>query len=93
VYIINQSINQSYPTKPTIAKMVQAAGIDPAPVVIDNGTGFTKMGYAGNMEPSYLIPTIIAKKVQKVSHTTSRPFNRSTNQVVSHMMRIDNSRD
>eukprot|EP00298_Acanthocystis_sp_HF-20_P014734 c20890_g3_i2.p1 GENE.c20890_g3_i2~~c20890_g3_i2.p1 ORF type:complete len:413 (+),score=131.01 c20890_g3_i2:89-1327(+) len=29
-------------------------------VVIDNGTGYTKMGYAGNCEPSYIIPTCIA---------------------------------
>eukprot|EP00301_Raphidiophrys_heterophryoidea_P009909 c14920_g1_i1.p1 GENE.c14920_g1_i1~~c14920_g1_i1.p1 ORF type:complete len:431 (+),score=114.47 c14920_g1_i1:61-1293(+) len=29
-------------------------------VVIDNGTGYTKMGYAGNCEPSYIIPTAIA---------------------------------
>jgi len=34
--------------------------MEPATVVIDNGTGFTKMGYAGNMEPSYIIPTVIA---------------------------------
>ena len=40
--------------------------MEPATVVIDNGTGFTKMGYAGNMEPSYLIPTTIATKVQNV---------------------------
>ncbi len=40
---------------------------DPATVVIDNGTGYTKMGYAGNMEPSYIIPSVIAKAVQKVS--------------------------
>ena len=40
---------------------------DPATVVIDNGTGYTKMGYAGNMEPSYLIPSVIAKSVPKVS--------------------------
>jgi len=40
---------------------------DPATVVIDNGTGYTKMGYAGNMEPSYLIPSCIAKSVPKVS--------------------------
>lgn len=39
---------------------------DPATVVIDNGTGYTKMGYAGNMEPSYLIPSVIAKSVPKV---------------------------
>jgi len=29
-------------------------------VVIDNGTGFTKMGFAGNCEPQYIIPTVIA---------------------------------
>ena len=48
--------------------MVQAnTQTDPATVVIDNGTGYTKMGYAGNMEPSYLIPSVIAKSVPKVS--------------------------
>lgn len=30
------------------------------PIVIDNGTGYTKMGYAGNTEPNYVIPTLIA---------------------------------
>ena len=55
------------------SKMVQAimrdAGstIEPATVVIDNGTGYSKMGYAGNMEPSYLIPSCIASHVSKVS--------------------------
>jgi len=29
-------------------------------VIIDNGTGYTKMGYAGNWEPSYVIPSLIA---------------------------------
>jgi len=29
-------------------------------VVIDNGTGYTKMGYAGNCEPQFIIPTLIA---------------------------------
>eukprot|EP01128_Nolandella_sp_AFSM9_P000354 TRINITY_DN10515_c0_g1_i1.p1 TRINITY_DN10515_c0_g1~~TRINITY_DN10515_c0_g1_i1.p1 ORF type:complete len:415 (-),score=113.97 TRINITY_DN10515_c0_g1_i1:67-1311(-) len=29
-------------------------------LVIDNGTGFTKIGFAGNSEPSYIIPTAIA---------------------------------
>ena len=28
-------------------------------VVIDNGTGYTKMGFAGNREPSHIIPTTI----------------------------------
>ena len=36
-----------------------------ATVVIDNGTGYTKMGYAGNMEPSYLIPSVVATPMQK----------------------------
>jgi len=31
-------------------------------VVIDNGTGYTKMGYAGNCEPNYIIPSMIAVK-------------------------------
>eukprot|EP00753_Platysulcus_tardus_P020592 PLAT8259.1.p1 GENE.PLAT8259.1~~PLAT8259.1.p1 ORF type:complete len:418 (-),score=209.70 PLAT8259.1:139-1392(-) len=34
-------------------------------VVIDNGTGYTKMGYAGNCEPSYITPTLIATKEDK----------------------------
>eukprot|EP00759_Apiculatamorpha_spiralis_P023134 PhF_6_TR27009/c0_g1_i1/m.39440/K18584/ACTR3, ARP3; actin-related protein 3 len=29
-------------------------------IVLDNGTGFTKMGYAGNYEPSYVFPTAYA---------------------------------
>jgi len=29
-------------------------------VVIDNGTGYTKMGYAGNPEPQFIVPTLIA---------------------------------
>lgn len=33
-----------------------------APVIIDNGTGETKMGFAGNEEPSVVIPTVIATK-------------------------------
>ena len=41
--------------------------IEPATVVIDNGTGYSKMGYAGNMEPSYLIPSVVATHVDKVS--------------------------
>ena len=29
------------------------------PVVMDNGTGFTKMGYAGGIQPQYTIPTCV----------------------------------
>lgn len=34
-------------------------------VVIDNGTGYTKMGFAGNTEPQFIIPTIIATQEGK----------------------------
>jgi len=37
------------------------AGHMPA-VIIDNGTGYTKMGYAGNTEPQFIIPSCIAIK-------------------------------
>jgi len=30
------------------------------PIVIDNGTGYTKMGFAGNYEPNYIVPTLIS---------------------------------
>ena len=31
-------------------------------VVIDNGTGFTKLGYAGNIDPTHMIPTAISTR-------------------------------
>jgi actin-related protein 3 len=50
--------------------------MEPATVVIDNGTGYTKMGYAGNLEPSYMIPTVLADSVNKQvqSSATSKTF-------------------
>lgn len=38
---------------------------DKAPVVIDNGTGYTKMGYSGNVEPQYIIPTVLATRADE----------------------------
>jgi len=35
------------------------------PIVIDNGTGYTKMGYAGNTVPDYMVPTIIGMPEKK----------------------------
>ncbi|XP_028058438.1 actin-related protein 3 isoform X2 [Camellia sinensis] len=29
-------------------------------IVIDNGTGYTKMGFAGNVEPCFTLPTVVA---------------------------------
>ena len=44
--------------------------MEPPTVVIDNGTGYTKMGYSGNMDPSYIIPSTIATSLNKVSFST-----------------------
>ena len=41
-------------------------------VVIDNGTGYTKMGFAGNVDPQYIIPSIIATPVEKSSVGTGQ---------------------
>ncbi|CAI2183169.1 17226_t:CDS:2 [Funneliformis geosporum] len=32
------------------------------PVIMDNGTGYTKLGFAGNSEPSFVFPTVIATR-------------------------------
>jgi len=32
------------------------------PIIFDNGTGYSKIGFAGNSEPSYVFPTAIATK-------------------------------
>ena len=36
--------------------------MDKQAVVIDNDTGYTKMGYAGNIDPDFVIPTAILDK-------------------------------
>jgi hypothetical protein len=38
----------------------RSAGYNMPAVVMDNGTGYTKMGFAGNTEPQFIIPTAIA---------------------------------
>jgi actin-related protein 3 len=40
-------------------------------VVIDNGTGYTKMGYAGNLDPDFVFPTAIADISKKSNLTVS----------------------
>ena len=40
-------------------------------VVIDNGTGYTKMGYAGNIDPDFVIPTAIADLEKKSTLSVS----------------------
>ena len=41
-------------------------------IVMDNGTGFTKLGYAGNMEPAYQVPTVLSQPAKRktASRTT-----------------------
>lgn len=34
-------------------------------VILDNGTGFTKMGYAGNTEPNFIVPSLISTVVEQ----------------------------
>lgn len=41
-------------------------------VVIDCGTGYTKMGYAGNVEPSHIIPTAIGIPEGTTSATSNK---------------------
>jgi len=40
-------------------------------VVIDVGTGYTKMGYASNWEPQYIIPSVIATNDEKAKTQTA----------------------
>lgn len=40
-------------------------------VVIDNGTGYTKMGYSGNLDPDFIFPTAIADISKKSSVSVS----------------------
>ena len=45
--------------------------LTPKAIVIDNGTGFTKMGYAGNLDPDFVFPTAIADISKKTNLTLS----------------------
>mmetsp|Transcript_11888 Transcript_11888/g.27717 ORF Transcript_11888/g.27717 Transcript_11888/m.27717 type:complete len:426 (-) Transcript_11888:251-1528(-) len=43
------------------------SGCQRAPIVIDIGSGFTKLGYAGNTQPHFVIPTAVANSAKKAS--------------------------
>ena len=43
---------------------------DHPPVVVDNGTGYTKLGFASNSEPSFVLPTCVSVDFD---HTYRRP--------------------
>lgn len=40
-------------------------------LVIDNGTGFTKMGFSGNLDPDFVFPTAIAEINKKTDISMS----------------------
>ena len=40
--------------------------------VIDNGTGYTKMGFAGNCEPQHIVPTLIATRAESAGNSHIR---------------------
>lgn len=46
--------------------------MDTPAIVIDNGTGFTKMGYSGNLDPSVVIPSVIAEYPEKSDLNVSK---------------------
>uniref|UniRef100_A0A7S3JGF0 Actin-related protein 3 n=1 Tax=Euplotes harpa TaxID=151035 RepID=A0A7S3JGF0_9SPIT len=46
--------------------------MDTSAIVIDNGTGFTKMGFAGNLDPSFIIPSVIGEYPEKSDVSVSK---------------------
>lgn len=54
--------------------------------VIDNGTGYTKMGYAGNTEPAFDIPTLITDNADKVSKSGWTMSNRKVTETLDFVI-------
>ncbi|KIJ41966.1 hypothetical protein M422DRAFT_209110 [Sphaerobolus stellatus SS14] len=44
-----------------------------APIVCDNGTGYSKIGFAGNSDPSFVFPTAIATRDSATSSSARGP--------------------
>ncbi|KMT07613.1 hypothetical protein BVRB_6g147400 [Beta vulgaris subsp. vulgaris] len=51
-------------------------------VVIDNGTGYTKMGFSGNVEPCFIVPTAVAVNDSFVNQP--RTSTKSSNWLTQH---------
>ena len=45
---------------------------DHPPVVVDNGTGYTKLGFASNSEPSFVLPTCVSVDFDDHHHQNRR---------------------
>lgn len=43
-----------------------------APIISDNGSGYSKIGFAGNSDPSFVFPTAIATKESAAGASTAR---------------------
>ncbi|XP_020551829.1 actin-related protein 3-like [Sesamum indicum] len=52
-------------------------------VVIDNGTGYTKMGFAGNMEPCFIVPTVVTANESSIAQPRTGTI-KSSNWLVQH---------
>ncbi|KAI0001486.1 actin actin-like protein [Russula compacta] len=44
-----------------------------SPIICDNGTGFSKVGFAGNSDPSFVFPTAIATRGSAAQSSRSGP--------------------
>ncbi|KAI3516162.1 hypothetical protein L1887_15073 [Cichorium endivia] len=53
-------------------------------VVIDNGTGYTKMGFAGNVEPFFNVPTVVALNDSFLSQPARNSLKGSTSWLTQH---------
>ncbi|KAL7187337.1 hypothetical protein ACSBR1_037411 [Camellia fascicularis] len=51
-------------------------------VVVDNGTGYTKMGFAGNVEPCFIVPTVVT--VNDSFNNQSRSSAKGSNWLAQH---------
>ena len=59
--------------------------MEPPTVVIDNGTGYTKMGYAGNVDPSYIVPSVIATREKKNVSTIVNDFQNNNKLLINDL--------
>ena len=49
-------------------------------IVVDNGTGYTKLGFASNTAPSFVVPTCVSVSGGGVSSSSSSVLTRSKNE-------------
>ncbi|KAL0364253.1 UNVERIFIED_CONTAM: Actin-related protein 3 [Sesamum angustifolium] len=52
-------------------------------VVLDNGTGYTKMGFAGNLEPCFIVPTVVTAHESSITQPRTSTI-KSSNFLAQH---------